>query len=235
VRFRILESFYDPMSNKTSAHVEQGGVKQWFEVSGKVSKEALPGLLKYSVEKYFTNPAGKRRSRGNPAAGAVQAYEEFHGRKPDEFVTVKRKIHMHRHLAGAGELRMIKVQSVDGKSIVKLSRFGDALLAFNEDKNQLFIEGGSQSVDLKAFGIRTQHEVETLGKVVMLDYFTRKDHLGEDGGTAIYRHKFRTVNQDGRPVIVRILRYPDLIYFVRDKHLVFSGGDYEILAEGIDK
>jgi hypothetical protein len=171
----------------------------------------------------------------NPAAGAVQAYEEFHGRKPDEFVTVKRQVHMHRHLAGAGQLRMLKVQSVDGKSMVKLSRFGDALLAFNEDKNQLFIEGGSQSVDLKAFGIRTQHEVETLGKVVMLDYFTRKDHLGEDGGTAIYRHKFRTVNQDGRPVIVRILRYPDLIYFVRDKHLVFSGGDYEILAEGIDK
>lgn len=173
--------------------------------------------------------------RGNPAAGAISAYEEFHGRKPDEFVKITRTVHSHRHLSGAGELRKMKVKAVDGKSMVTLSRFGKALLAFNEAKNQLFIEGGNQSVDLQAFGIRTQHEVETLGKVTMLDYFTRKDHLGDEGGTAVYRHKFRTVNEDGRPVTVKILRYPDLIYFVRDEHLVFSGGDYEILAEGIDK
>jgi hypothetical protein len=34
---------------------------------------------------------------------------------------------------------------------------------------------------------------------------------------------------------VKIARYPDLIYDVRNEQLLFSGGSYEIIAEGIDK
>ena len=36
-------------------------------------------------------------------------------------------------------------------------------------------------------------------------------------------------------MVVTIARYPDLIYRVRDEQLEFSGGSYEIRAEGIDK
>jgi hypothetical protein len=46
---------------------------------------------------------------------------------------------------------------------------------------------------------------------------------------------FATVNENGRPVRVKVLRYPDLIYRVIDEQLEFSGGDYEILAEGINR
>jgi len=77
--------------------------------------------------------------------------------------------------------------------------------------------------------------LETLGKVVALDYFTSKSHLGEEGGTAVYAHQLRTTNEDGRHVTVKIARYPDLIYRVLDQQMEFSGGSYEIRAEGIDK
>lgn len=174
--------------------------------------------------------------QGNPAESASKAYRDFHGRDPQESITVSRQVHFHKHLAAAGDLRRLDGRTVEGgKFSLKWGKGDKPVLAFNEERNQLFIEGGEQSVDLPAFGIKRPHELETLGKVTGIDYFTRKDHLGSEGGTAIYRHRFRTINQDGKPVTVKILRYPDLIYRVRDQHLEFSGGSYEIKPEGIDK
>lgn len=163
-----------------------------------------------------------QQPKRNPAAEASEAYTEFHGRKPDELVKVEKTVHFHRHLAGAGELRKLSVK-VPGKLFtVTLSNFKGALLAFNEKRDQLFIEGGDQAVDLKQFGIKTPHEVETLGEVHGIEYYTRKDHLGSDGGTATYVHRFH------KP-------YPMLIYHTLDQTLEFSGGSYVVLPEGIDK
>jgi hypothetical protein len=171
----------------------------------------------------------------NPAREAIEGYEAFHGRQPDEFVTVSRKVHFHKHLSGAGKLKKLVVAPVAGKRNVVLTGFGGALLAFNEKRNQLFVEGGDQAVDLAVFGIDSEHEMETLGRVTAIEYATTKDHLGSEGGTAAYVHKFRTTNQNGKHVTIRIARYPDLIYRTLDKQLEFSGGSYEILPEGIDR
>jgi hypothetical protein len=175
----------------------------------------------------------------NPASAAAEVFEEFHGHAPGETVTVRKEVHTHEHLASAGKLIALHVQPVlrtlPGRV---LKGFGGALLCFNEDKNQLFVEGGNQFLDdanLKAFGITKPHEIETLGKVVGIDYHTTKTHLGDEGGTATYGHVFRTTNENGQHVVVKIARYPDLIYRVRDEQLEFSGGSYEIRAEGIDK
>jgi hypothetical protein len=179
---------------------------------------------------------GTPGTKYNPADGAAAAYEEFHGRPSTEVVEVTERVHHHAHLPAAGELRGLKIEPVKGSRYVELSGFGGAILAFNEKKSQLFIKGGDQSVDLKKFGItREPHEVETLGKVIDIDYFTQKDHLGKDGGRGVYRHKFRTTNENGRHVTVRVAEYPDAIYYVLDEHIVFSGGSYEIIPEGIDK
>jgi hypothetical protein len=173
----------------------------------------------------------------NPAAEAAKGFKDFHGESPSEFVEVKERVHVHRHLSGAGKLERLVVAAIDGRANVTLSGFGGAILAFNEARNQLFVTGGDQAVDLKAFGIRPKeaHELETLGRVLSLDYSTNKTHLGDEGGAAVYRHKLRTTNENGRHVTVRIARYPDLIYRVRDKHLEFSGGSYQIIPEGIDR
>jgi hypothetical protein len=179
------------------------------------------------------------KGRGNPAKAAAEGYEDFHGHPSTETVTVKKKLHFHKHLSGAGELRGLSVKPIGhGLPVRTISGLGKAILAFNESKNQLFVEGGDQYLsdgELRNFGIRKPHEIETLGKVVALDYFTSKSHLGKEGGTAVYSHKLRTTNENGQHVTVVIARYPDLIYRVLDQQLEFSGGSYEIRAEGIDK
>ena len=114
-------------------------------------------------------------------------------------------------------------------------KFKGTLLAFNEKRNQLFVKGGDQSIDLKDYRISKPHELETLGQVTKIDYFADKKHLGDEGGRAVYRHKFRTTNENGQHVTIRVARYPDLIYRVLEKRLEFSGGSYEILPEGIDR
>lgn len=193
----------------------------------KEKRDRLEGL----EEVYVTAPAGMRLS--NPAAAADAVYEEFHGRPPDETVTIRKERHHHTHLASAGDLKKLVVLGVDEK-VHTITGFKGAILAFNESKNQLFVEGGDQSVNLEDYGIRNPHEIETLGQVKDIAYFTTKDHLGDEGGTATYVHKFRTTNENGKHVTVRITRYPDLIYRVRDEQLEFSGGSYLIRAEGID-
>lgn len=169
----------------------------------------------------------KNKAKRNPADEAVKGYEDFHGRPPEEFVTVEQSVHFHRNLSGAGELIELCIlpRYVRGR-VIELTGFKGAILAFNEKRSQLFIKGGDQSVDLRKFGIDpdSAHERETLGEVVSVTYFTRKDHLGKkDGGTADYQHEFDKNNR------------PDLIYRVLEKHLEFSGGSYEILPEGIDR
>ncbi|HUD74102.1 MAG TPA: hypothetical protein VMQ76_03445 [Terracidiphilus sp.] len=172
------------------------------------------------------------KRRPNPSDAAADVYEEFHGRPSEEVVTVTEKIHYHEHLAALGELRTLVVQARDGGKVT-LSRFKKAILCCNEAKTQMFIRGGDQAVDLEAFGIRTVHEVETLGRVVELAYFTRKDHLGDEGGTAVYFHVSGETIENGK---YKMAGWgPDLIYHTVDERLEFSGGSYTIRAEGVDK
>jgi len=166
------------------------------------------------------------------AEAAAEVYEEFHGRPSEEVLTVTEKIHYHKNLAALGELRTLVVVSRDGGRVT-LTRFKKAVLCTNEAKNQMYVRGGDQSVDLEAFGIRKPHEVETLGKVVELAYFTRKDHLGDEGGTAVYFHVAGETNEGGKRKMAGWA--PDLIYHEIDERLEFSGGSYTIRAEGVDK
>ena len=74
-----------------------------------------------------------------------QVYQEFHGEPPSETVIVEKKVHFHKHLASAGELRKLEVRRRVDRGVTTLTRFKGALLAFNEAKNQLFVEGGDQT------------------------------------------------------------------------------------------
>ena len=172
--------------------------------------------------------------RVNPASASAEVFEDFHGFEPTEVVTVSKKVHHHAHLASLGTLVQLDVWGVDGRGH-KITGFKKALLACNETRDQLFIEGGDQSVNLADFGIRKPHETETLGRVTNIGYQTNKTHLGDEGGEAVYVHRFRATNENGKHVVVKMTREPDLIYDVRNEQLLFSGGSYEILREGINK
>jgi hypothetical protein len=178
--------------------------------------------------------ADKANAKKNPAAASAEVFEEFHGFAPSEVVTVSKKVHHHAHLAALGTLVQLDVYGVDERGH-KVQGFKGALLACNESRDQLFIEGGDQSINLKDFGIRGAHEMETLGRVTNIGYKTNKTHLGDEGGEAVYVHRFRATNQNGKHVVVKMTREPDLIYDVRNEQLLFSGGSYEILREGINK
>jgi hypothetical protein len=169
---------------------------------------------------------GKKRNpaRKNPEDAAAQRYEYFHGRGPESITKVTRTVHEHSVLSGIGKLTELTIAAIDGKGEVRLSGFKGALLAQNEAGTQMYIEGGDQGVDLKAFGITKPHETEVLGAAISVVYDTTKDHLGKDGGTASYRHKFGTKKS----------RLPMIVYDVRNKQLYFAGGGYTLPDVGID-
>lgn len=169
----------------------------------------------------------KKRSRQNPADQAAQTFEDFHGRASSETIVVPQKIHFHENLAAAGVLVALDILPSDGGGAVDMD-FDDedqqAILAMNERGTQLFIVAPyplDEVVD-EYFELQEPiHEKELLGLIRQVDYFTVKDHLGDEGGEAIYQHKFK------RP-------YPSLVYDTVNKHLEVVGGSYVILPEGID-
>jgi len=194
-------------------------------------REHIPGdPFGRQVEIIGGNSAGRR----NPAGASAEVFEEFHGYAPSEVITVTKKVFHHADLAAAGKLTHLEIWGIDEQGH-NISGFKGALLAFNKSKNQLFVEGGDQSINLEDFGIRKPHELETLGQLTDIGYHTNKTHLGDEGGEAVYVHKLRTTNNNGRHVVVKIARFPDVIYDVRNEQLLFSGGSYEILREGINK
>lgn len=190
----------------------------------------------------------KNRGRRNPLDGALKTYEGFHGRPSEEIVEVTTELHEHSHLAGLGDLVKLVIVTDNGAKVV-IQKFEDdrgnpAILCMNErPKNgeyrpQLFIEGGDQSVRLSDFGIfEPYHEIEVLGRCRNVYYYTRKDHLGSDGGTATYNHKFggmREVKGRGGKVRRKRSALPTVLYDTRNRLLSFAGGGYTIPDEGID-
>ena len=165
-----------------------------------------------------SKPKGARK---NPAGQAAQAFEDFHGSPSTETIVVEKQIHYHGHLSAAGELVKLVIIAEQTGQIVKLEDFGGAVLAFNEKRTQMYIEGGSQRVDVGAFGIDRPHDSQVLGALKVVEYYTTKKHLGREGGTATYVHKL------SRP-------YPLVLYDVLNEQLSISGGQYKILPEGID-
>jgi len=208
---------------------------------------------------------GNKKKKRNSQRAAETEYEAFHGRGPEVDTIIETEHHTHSVLPGIGELcwMVIRYETEDGAvEDVTLEDFDGALLAMNEQraqKPQLFIEGGDQRVDLKKFDIGPPlHENETLGRMVCVAYFTKKDHLGEDGGEAEYVHviempvdmaEFKEWGLDemARAAELSNAAYwdeleeetegaqgPDVIYDTRNKLMLLSGGSYTLPDEGID-
>jgi hypothetical protein len=217
---------------------------------GTIPPGARAQLEKEYARDKMKRKGGKRKNRGrrNPLDGALATYEGFHGRPSEEIVEVTTELHEHSHLAGLGDLVKLVIVTDNGAKVI-IQKFEDgrgnpAILCMNERpkngeyKPQLFIEGGDQSVRLSDFGIfEPYHEIEVLGRCRNVYYYTRKDHLGSDGGTATYNHKFggmREVKGRGGKVRRKRSPLPTVLYDTRNRLLSFAGGGYTIPDEGID-
>jgi hypothetical protein len=197
-----------------------------------VCKAAMSKGNKGKIERFYirTN-SGSRR---NPEGTAAERYEYFHGRPAATDTVFETPVHTHEVLSGIGELEMLEILAVNGNRKVEVSGFKGALLCQDEKGKQLYIVGGDQSVNLKDFGIKQEHELEILGALTAVVYFTTKDHLmPEDGGTANYKHKFGNGARTYR-FGQKGTRFPLVGYDVRNKLLSIQGGGYDLPAEGID-
>src|SRR5208337_4646964 len=141
--------------------------------------------------------------------------------------------HEHEVFAGIGELiELVIVPRGESKGIL-LHGFAGAQLAMNErgildgEPAQLYIVGGDQSLDpktLRQFGIDPgKHEQEVLGSCVDITYFTKKTHLGRDGGIADYNHKF---GEESAKRKMRIEVSPTATYHTLNKIIGLWGGKY---------
>ena len=193
----------------------------WFPGGGEWGRQhpARRPTSKKSLQVRKRNPPKRR----NPTDEAAEAYREFHGKDPETEIIVDTPVHFHSVLAGMGKLEFLDVKR-DADGGVTTINFGKGVyLSENEKKTQLYIRGGDQSVNLRDFGISGPHEIEVLGEISKVGYFTEKKHLvAKDGGKAVYVHKF----QSPRPM---------LIYDVRNRLLSVAGGGYSIPSEGIDR
>lgn len=242
----------DELRQRVASLVEKLGYGQRVTAARRAAKmnpkalaELASSLERIAGERRKKNPAAGRH---NPADGAAAAFGEFHGRPSTEVVEVVEDVHEHEHLASIGELVSLLVLAPGDRSMVEvkgLSKGGrkdqKCWLAENEAKTQLYIRGGDQSVDLGDFDILPpHHETEVLGRVIEVVYFTRKDHLADEGGTADYHHVFgydpddwRGKDWNGDLNRIALEECPALIYRVRARKLEFAGGDYTIPPEGI--
>jgi hypothetical protein len=175
------------------------------------------GKATRAAKKARRNPAKR-----NPEESAVAAYREFHGKEPTVDTIIDTPRHFHAVLAGMARLVEFDVKRAydGGTTTIKFDR--NTYLTESEKKDQIFISGGDQSVNLKDFGIFKPHEFEVLGTILSVTYYTEKKHLIEkDGGKGLYKHPFKAPR-------------PTLIYDVRSKLLTIAGGGYTIPSEGID-
>jgi hypothetical protein len=212
---------------KRAAKLDDPGLekklKAWYAKGGNLNEflQANPGARAWVA----------RMRKSNPSADAAAVYEEFHGTPSTEIVEVTKKVHYHKHLAALGKLEVLVVAGSDGYEH-RLVGFKGAKLCANESKNQMFIEGGDQALNASEWRFKKgwPHEMNSLGLVTRIEYFTTKKHLGSEGGTAIYFHESGKAER-GQSAGVG----PDLIYDAPNEALLFAGGTYLIKAEGIDK
>jgi len=197
--------------------------------NAETEQEARTWLRNYKL-RVKQNPITLPELRGETAgpsefAAAAEASEEFHGTDAHQLLEVETEVFDHDNLGDLGELISMDIASIDG-GIVHLKNFEGARLAQSPKGYpfQLFIVGGDQSVDLEEFGIDEPHELEVLGKLKRITYYTIKKHLGRDGGEANFKHKLGEVSG----------KLPHVIYDVMNETLSIAGGGYTILPEGID-
>jgi len=211
----INKQFYDLMSQfeqdfkKMSVYGSSTKTKENFKLwpdhvytDGKANQLFQAYLWGYWNGKGFTD------TRSNPDLSVKTIYEKFNGRPSRRSRNVAAPAGTPRDLAQLGRLRTIK--TVDGRTW----RFpGDrAPFLAADSRGKLHIVGGQY---------RANPAGEDCGEIDLIEYQTRKPHLGHDRET-IYYHKLGEDTGE-RPTLE----------ITPAGELVIHGGAYRIEAEGI--
>lgn len=161
----------------------------------------------------------------NPGETAADVFEGFHGTPATRTEVFEDRILIEDSLAECGPLQSIRVKTVTGfTTTIKFDKDRQPILCSSPDRNQLYIIGGDQELDLYGLGFEGESEIKHLMKIGVakqVTYFAKKGFdnfeptdyfhdLGEESGTK-----------------------PDLMYDSLNKTLSLVGGNYRVLNEGI--
>ena len=172
------------------------------------------------AKRLIGNP--RRRNHGETAA---DVFEGFHGTPATRTEVYEDRILIEDSLAECGPLQSIRVKTVTGfTTTIKFDKDRQPILCSSPDRNQLYIVGGDQELDLRGLGFEGESKIKHLMKIGVakqVTYFAKKGFdnfeptdyfhdLGEENGVK-----------------------PDLMYDTLNKTLSLIGGDYRVLNEGI--
>lgn len=201
----------------------------------------------YLKKGYVEVPVPAVNPKRNPAAESDAVYEEFHGVPPENTLAIREDVHYHSHLAGLGDLVLVRIKLAGGRGVGQLITINapdpdkapveDVVrTACNEAKNQMYLVGGDQAINVEDLGFRDSfdinHDGETfeatelkdlmvLGEIHKLTYRTQKAF--DKFVTTDYFHKL------GEDTKVR----PFLLYDTMNKRMQIAGGEYVIRDVGI--
>jgi hypothetical protein len=164
------------------------------------------------------------KPQSNPESSAAELYEEFHGKPPGETLEIITEKQEHEWLTQLGTLVELKVATLTQlDATIRFDKDAPELCS-SEDGRQLYIEGGDQSIGLKALKMDSDKWVKdsmTLGVLYELTYQTEKGFQAFK--LTDYYHKL------GEETGVQ----PFLLYDPRSQLLSISGGQYQTKPEGI--
>jgi hypothetical protein len=184
--------------------------------------------------------------RRNPLEAAAELSEAFLGRPAETVTEYEEQLREHAVLSDLAQLLYFVVwdeneliaELTSGRNLGKLKKGGLKItfdgatrLASNETGTQLYIEGGDQAVDLEGFAcVDPAKELIPLGRVVAVEYFAAKHHLGEaDKQAGPYIHDFAEEwLEENRGAEVPLGVFPLLVYDAMNSKLSLAGGIYHI-------
>lgn len=185
---------------------------------------------------YTVHATGERQYRENPEPAAAELYETFHGRPPEEIITVREDLHVHGWETTLGILLKLDVDTESGYEASL--EFPDpeqdrdpkdwVYLTSSEDGKQYFLAGGDQALDLHALHMDGKEWVRdsmVIGRITVIDYVAEKVFDQGEGIQQPYTHKVGAEIVNGRHRITTKVQ-PTLIYDTRNNLLSIAGGQY---------
>ena len=216
---------------------------------GKRLKEVVKTVAHKVTQKSRSKKAIARLNwdrKGNPAEGASDLFEEFHGVPSEEVLEFVTQFHVHENLAGLGQLVEMTfiTQGVKPFKVTLTeedlgAQAAQVWLCSSEDAKSLYVIG-TVEIDLEKLGYRPEVDVKDsveLGRLTDVVYRTRKamhklkltdyDHkIGK-------REAWQKRDGVGPEINKDVAACPVLIYNTREDRLLIAGGQYIVMDIGI--
>lgn len=217
-------------AGKSLSLAEKTAERDWASQS-QMTRIFLEGLIGSAPRPWSRETHGKR----NPESSSASVYEEFHGKPSESVLDVEFEEHEHEHLAALGTLVQIviitpfkKEAELNAPDPNESPVEDHVLLCSNEEKTQLYLVGGDQSLNdefLEKLGFKQdKNDFKDFMVLGLLKEVTYRTEKGFDKFKSIdYYHE---LGEETGMV-------PVLIYDYRSGLLRIAGGQYEIKDVGI--